>query len=83
MGAQLGEKTGGSKREAYGARLSWSATEILARRFSLVQGLQPRLSEWVLRSEHCDVGFRFIEDPNWRTHWNRAAVRGTQPFVEL
>jgi len=28
-------KTGGSKREAYGARLSWSATEILARRLSL------------------------------------------------
>jgi hypothetical protein len=37
-------KTGGSKREAYEARLSWSTTEILARRFSLVQWLQPRLS---------------------------------------
>jgi hypothetical protein len=42
-----------------------------------------KLLVWHLRSEHCDVGFRFIADPNWRTPWYRAAVRGTQPFVEV
>jgi hypothetical protein len=65
----------------------WGATE-LERSQNSGSALFPRsraqpAKPWVLRSEHCDVGFRFIADPNWRTHWNRAAVRGTQPFVEL